>query len=123
MKGRAKRPKIPGFMRAVLADNVQRLMLLHYAQNSNRPKALSVDAGVSLSTVQRILARDVGASLDNIEAMATAFDVSVYQLLIPELDTANPQVVLGASETERRLYRKWQQDRLGRAKNALITKT
>lgn len=69
--------------------------------------ALAKDAGVSLSTIQRVLSKESGASLDNIEAIAAAFDVSVYQLLIPSLDILNPQVVQGAVKNEERMYRQW----------------
>lgn len=69
-------------------------------------------AGVSLSTVQRILKEESGATLDNIEALAAAFDLSAYQLLIPELSPANPQLVAEATAAEKRLYRRWQQARL-----------
>jgi transcriptional regulator with XRE-family HTH domain len=105
MTGKKKTPKVPGIMRQVLARNVRKLMEHHYADNPNRPKALAKDAGVSLSTVQRILAAENGASLDNIESVALALQVSSYQLLIPVLDTKNPQVVKGAMEAERRFYR------------------
>lgn len=111
-----KTPKVPGFMRVVLAENVQRLMDIHYPDSRNRPKALAKDAGVSLSTVQRILGQQggTGATLDNIEAVANAFELSAYQILIPELDTHNPQVVAGATAAEKRLYRRYQQGKMGR---------
>lgn len=106
-KGVKKTPKIPGFMRTIVAENLKRLMVKHYAAIENKHKKLAKDAGVSLSTVQRIVKCETGASLDNIEALAGAFDLSAYQLLIPELDTSNPQVVQGASESEKRAYRRW----------------
>lgn len=107
MKGQTKTPKVPGFMRHILAVNVARLMEVHYAAYSNRPKQLAKDAHVSLSTVQRIVAGSTGANLDGIEAIANAFDLSAYQLLIPNLDPANAQVVHGATKEEERLYRRW----------------
>lgn len=107
MKGKTKAPKVPGFMRAILAANVKALMELHYREHTNRPRALAKDAGVSLSTVQRVLAADVGASLDNIEAIAACFQLSTYQLLIPALQADNPQVLQGATKEEERLYRIW----------------
>lgn len=107
MKGKKKTPKVPGFMRTILAGNVSRLMDHQYRDSSNRPMALAKDAGVSLSTIQRVLSKESGATLDNIEAIAAAFDVSVYQLLIPSLDILNPQVVQGAMKNEERMYRQW----------------
>lgn len=107
MKGRRKIAKVPGFMRMVLAVNVRLLMAHHYRESTNRPKALAKDAGVSLSTIQRILGATNGATIDNIEAVSAAFQLSAYQLLIPALDTKSPQVVRGATKDEELLYRHW----------------
>lgn len=94
-------------MRSVLAHNVEALMHRHYSLSSNKPKALAGDAKVSLSTVQRIIAAEVGASLDNIEAIAGVFELSTYQLLAPNLNIDNPQVIKGATKDEERLYDAW----------------
>lgn len=94
-------------MRHVLAENVAALMALHFKESRNRPKALAGKAGVSLSTIQRILEARTGATLDNIEAIAEVFELSVYQILIPALDIANPQIVQGAMKNEERMYRQW----------------
>jgi hypothetical protein len=95
-------------MRQVLAQNVSALMEIHYRGSSNKPKALAADAGVSLSTIQRMLDLEAGASMDTIEAVAGAFQLSSYQLLVPGLNAGNPQVVKGATKEEERLYRMWQ---------------
>ncbi len=107
MKRHPKTPKLPGFMRSVLAHNVEELMHRHFSMSSNKPKALAAQAKVSLSTVQRIIAAEVGASLDNIEAIASVFEVSTYQLLVPNLNIENPQVIKGATKDEERLYDVW----------------
>ncbi len=99
-------------MRAVFAENVQNLMDSHFKDNPNRPMKLSKESGVSLSTVQRILAQKVGASLDNIESIAEVFDLSVYQIMLAGLDIKNPQVVTGAVKNEKVMYRRWQQSRI-----------
>lgn len=107
MKGVKKTPKVPGFMRTILAANLTALLGRHYARHDNltaRQRALAGDAKVSFSTVQRVMGRETGATLDNIEAIAAAFDLSAYQLLIPNLNVANPQIVKGATEDEQRLY-------------------
>lgn len=90
----------------------------HYRESGNKPKALAKDAGVSLSTVQRILASETGATLDNIESIAGAFQLSAYQVLVPMLDTKNPQLIKGATVDEQRLYRLWKQNRIGQEVNA-----
>lgn len=53
------------------------------------------------------MAGKTGATLDNIESIAEAFDLSVYQILLPSLDVNNPQIVKGASKTEQLAYRGW----------------
>jgi len=70
-------------MREVLAQNINRLMEQRYKESSNRPRALAVDAGVSLSTVQRTLSREAGASVDTVESFAKVFGLQAYQLLMP----------------------------------------
>ncbi len=70
-------------MREVLAQNINRLMEQRYAASSNRPMALAKDAGVSLSSVQRTLSRETGASIDTVEAFARVFELDAYQLLMP----------------------------------------
>lgn len=70
-------------MREVLAQNINRLMEQRYRESSNRPMALAKDAGVSLSSVQRTLSRETGASIDTVEAFARVFGLSAYQLLMP----------------------------------------
>ena len=76
-----KKRKTPGEMREVLAQNINRLMEQRYKESSNRPMALARDAGVSLSSVQRTLSREVGASIDTVEAFARVFGLQAFQLL------------------------------------------
>lgn len=115
MKGQKKTPKVPGFMRKVLAENLRRLLDHHYRALPNltaRQRALEKASGMKFSTIQRACKGENGASLDTIEALAGALDLSVYQMLIPSLDVGNPQVVKGASKEEQRMYRLWRQDKL-----------
>lgn len=99
-----KRRKVAGFMREVVAQNVRALIAHHYKDADNKPKRLAEDARISLSSAQRVLSAEVGASIDTLEAIANVFEISVYQLVLPNLDVDNPQVVSGASSAERSLY-------------------
>lgn len=83
MNGQTKKRKTPGEMREVLAQNINRLMDQRYKESSNRPMALAKDAGVSLSSVQRTLSRETGASIDTVESFSKVFGLSTYQLLMP----------------------------------------
>lgn len=113
MKGATKRKKIPGFMRVIVAANVKAAMEHKFSEHSNKPKRLAEAAGVSLSTVQRIVGGTNGASIDHIESVADALDLSAYQLLVPNLDPANPPVIPGVTRAEQQLYARWRKDRFG----------
>lgn len=85
-----KKPKRAGVLRFVLAANVaSRMVLVFHDQphKTAREKKLAQTAGVSVSTVGRILNAETGASLDNIEHIARALGCSVIDLL-----TANDDV-------------------------------
>ena len=99
-----KTPKVPGVMRAVLAENVRALLAYRFELVGDKVRALASSSGVAKSTIHRILKCEVGATIDAIEQLALALDVSVYQLLTPNLDAKHPQVVQGASVAERQLY-------------------
>jgi transcriptional regulator with XRE-family HTH domain len=110
MKGQKKTPKVPGFMRTVLASNIIRLLDQHAAKEPNVTKKqrwLAKEAGISFSSVQRICKAETGANLENLELIAAAFNLSTYQLLLPNLEVENPQVVKGATKDEELLYAKW----------------
>lgn len=81
--GNPKKRKVPGELREVLAQNINRMMEQRYKESGNRPMALARDAGVSLSSVQRTLSRETGASIDTVEAFARVFGLKAYQLIMP----------------------------------------
>lgn len=70
-------------MRELLAQNINRLMEQRYKESSHRAMALAKEAGVSLSSVQRTLSRETGASIDTIESFARVFGLPPFQLLVP----------------------------------------
>lgn len=99
-------------MRQVLAQNVENLLAYHYSDYPNvtqRMKALQTKHGVPWTTVQRIIKKENGGNLETLEALALAFELSPYQLLLPSLNAKNPQIVRGATKDEQRLYRQWAQ--------------
>jgi methylphosphotriester-DNA--protein-cysteine methyltransferase len=83
MNGQTRKRKTPGELREVLAQNINRLMEQRYKETANRPLALAKDAGVSLSSVQRTLSRETGATVDTVEAFAKVFGLPPFQLLVP----------------------------------------
>jgi hypothetical protein len=70
-------------MRKILAQNIDWLMEQRYPDNPNRPLALAKEARVSLSSVQRTLSGQTGASVDTVEVFAKVFGVAAFDLLIP----------------------------------------
>lgn len=94
-------------IREVVAANVQ--TLIDYARDHDRPygdqKALAKKARIAMSTVARIRKAEVGVSVDVLEAIANAYGLSAWQLMMPNLDPTNPPVVC-ITASERALYRK-----------------
>jgi transcriptional regulator with XRE-family HTH domain len=77
-----KRPKYQGRMRTILAENVEGLMPLRFPEKNDRVKALAHAAGVSRSSVQRVVNAEHGASVDILEAIASALGVLPHELLV-----------------------------------------
>lgn len=75
-----KKTKPPSFSRALVSANVIARMKAIYGGYGDPTKALAEAAGLSLSTVQRVIGRDVGASVDTLEALAGALDCSIPEL-------------------------------------------
>lgn len=81
MSGAPRKPKTPGELRAVIARRVGVAMRSEFKAEANKPKALANRAGVSLSTIQRILEGQNGPSVDTVEVIADALNVAVDALL------------------------------------------
>ena len=71
-----------------------------------RASADGADDQIAKSTVQRIMEKEASATLEQLEKIARALELSPYQLLIPDLHPTNPLVVAGATLEEQALYRK-----------------
>lgn len=109
MDRKTRTPKTPGYTRTILSANVIALLEHHYGWLPNitsRQRELAKDSRGTLkfSTIQRICKEAVGANVETLEHIATRFDLAVYQLFIPELAPANPQIVKGADKAEKAFY-------------------
>lgn len=102
--------KEPGFMRSVLATNVAAVMELRLPGYPDKIRELARRAGMSRSSVQRMVQGQHGASVDLIERVAAALGVAAYQLLVPGLDASDPQVIEGAADAQVKAYRQWKRD-------------
>lgn len=78
---------------AVLADNVERLIehAIEHGRPCNGLRPLARRAGISAGTVTRILDRQESTGIEIVDSVAGAFGLVAYQLLIPNLDPADPQ--------------------------------
>jgi transcriptional regulator with XRE-family HTH domain len=73
------RPKNDGSARAILAVNIVRLRaVLGLSQ-----EALAFEAGLHRTFIAHVERQARNVSLDNIEKIAVALDVAVYELLTP----------------------------------------
>lgn len=88
-------------MEKVVAANAQRLMRHHGHKTQS-------EAARYLKMSQQQVGRILGGQrvrVDTLEKFARGYDVEPYQMLIPELDPANPQVLRALSAAEEKLYK------------------
>jgi transcriptional regulator with XRE-family HTH domain len=91
-------------LRSVVGANIARLMESRPTLNSN-PK-LSAKSGVGIATISRIINGETAATLDTLSMLAQAFKVTPWQLLVPNLDATNPQILQSISPKEAELYKR-----------------
>jgi hypothetical protein len=92
----------------ILAANVKALMKANEALRTQDAVAIAATkAGfpIDQKTVGRVLKAAVSVQIDTVQAIAAAFDVQPYQLLVPGLNPRNPQVLRALSPEEENLYR------------------
>ncbi|WP_431512597.1 hypothetical protein [Variovorax sp. DAIF25] len=101
--------------RKVLADNVKALMAARKAAGQ-RPwtiiqiveEADGAGTPVSKGVVERMTKAEVNTGVDHLDGVAKAFGIEAWQLLVPDLDAANPPMLTAVAEEERQ---KWQRAR------------
>lgn len=82
--------------RHVLADNLERLLKHRYPHvdaPTRRIKHFATICGVSSPTLIRICSCERATTLDQLQKIASAFDLLAYQLLIPDLNPRDPHAV------------------------------
>ena len=108
--GRTRRRKTPSLLRSVIAKNVTTRARRIFPVSKNLPMDIRKASGdhdlerLTKSTIQRIISAETSATLEQIALLAQALELSPYQLLIPDLDSANPQLAKGATADEQSLY-------------------
>ena len=76
-----KAPKANGKVCRTFAAHVRELLDVRFKGDPNKPKALSIAASISLSSVQRAISGDAAPTLDTVEAIASALRVDPYKLV------------------------------------------
>lgn len=90
--------------RQTLSTNLKRLMECH-ADLNTFPKIIK-KCGISNGTLDRIRRCEVGASIDQLDLLAKAFEMEVWQLLVPNLEPANPPMLASVSEAQKAMLEK-----------------
>lgn len=108
--------------RDILAANLKALMASR-ASLDTLPK-ITAASGVSNGTLDRMRRAAAAVRVDDIELVAQAFNLRAWQLLVPNLDPANPPSVYRPTEKEEALYRRIQRelDKLGAMRGLASTR-
>jgi DNA-binding Xre family transcriptional regulator len=93
---------MPVSLQETLGKNLAALMRRTPALSS--PKKLAARIGTSKSTVERIREGAVACQLDTLQAIAKAFELQPWQLLVPGLDPSNAPMLRHEDERLKALY-------------------
>lgn len=88
----------------VLAVNMTRMMT--HRIDRHTVASVAKAAGVGVGTVQRAKTGAVAVAIDTLEDIARALGLEAWQLLVPDIDPANPPVLRRLSPEEHALYEK-----------------
>lgn len=96
-------------MQRVIAENIRALMQSGRGglrtQEAVAKAARAAGFPIDQKSISRALNATNALQVNTIQAIAAAFDVEPYQLLIPGLDPRNPQILRTLSPVEERLYK------------------
>ena len=88
--------------REILAGNLQRLMATASGETHTQI-GLKRASGIAQATIGRILRQETDATIDTVQALAGAFDLHAWQLLVPHLDVKQPPTLRTLTKEEDRL--------------------
>lgn len=95
--------------KTVLAENIQKLMDANPGLSSLVKVATEAKRrghAVSKNAVDTARKGTNAATIDSVDAIARAFEMEAWQLLVPGMNPKNPPVLNSVGETEDALYRK-----------------
>lgn len=94
---------------AVLSDNLAAMMAASAGLRTQTAVAKATSGVVNQTTVSRILKRQISPTAATIAALAAAFGIEPWQMLVPEIDPANLPVLRTPRGAEAEFYRRMQQ--------------
>ena len=86
----------------IIAANLKALMI----KNSHSEGELHRKTGLSQSTIGRTLKGETATTVDTLDAIAKAFGLFAWQLLIENMDVTNPPLLRKLSGQEKEFYDK-----------------
>lgn len=104
LKNYACRMRSPNFVRQIIGANLKALMKNHPHLDSQMKIQTKTKGRVSQRTVGRILEGSVSVTVDNLAELADIFGLQPWQMLLPNLDPKNPQLVPAITPAEKALY-------------------
>lgn len=92
---------------AVIADNLSRLMKHEKEKGRSlwTAEAVAKKAEVGHGTVDRAQKGQTNINVANLQAIAKAFGLRAWQLMVPDLEPDNPPVLQSRSAAEDALYK------------------
>lgn len=88
-------------MEKVVSDNLSRLMKYH---GHKTPTQAAKASGIKQQQIDRIL-KGQKVRVDTLENLARSYGLEPYQMLVPDLDPGNPQVLRSLGPQEDRVYK------------------
>lgn len=86
----------------IIATNLKKLML----KNGHSEGYLHTKTGLSQSTIGRTLKGETATTVDTLDALAKAYGLLSWQMMIVDLDITNPPVLKALSAKEHAFYEK-----------------
>lgn len=89
---------------AILAQNLRTLLAWKHGPNTQMELARASKVGQA--TIGRLLKADAAARIETVHAIARAYDLEAWQLLVAGMDPSNPPVLMPVNQSEQQLYAK-----------------
>lgn len=97
--------------RAIVAQNIRALMVDKHGPSTQAQ--LKKKSGVAQATIGRLLREEASPTADTLAAIAGAYELEAWQLLVAGMDPSNPPVLMPVSKAERALYDKLREAAVG----------